>query len=457
MKKSLLALGLILLVCAPLAGRAQETTLVALDVSVPTDLPPEIPPPVVGPVIKVLTFNTWEIVSAKMRNERAAAIGKRIAELDPDIIAIQEMFEAKHRDIFLQSLADHGYRPAANKYFLRLYGSGILFLSKFPVLSVTFEPYRVNSPWYDIERIGGKGIAHLLLDTPHGRLDFFITHALSRTPAIFDAQGNFIPGDPKQTDRILQMYQIDRFVRAHRSPRGRSVIAAGDFNVSPEMLEYQFLIALTGFESSFEILNPGQNPSTFDEKNNMWVPDDFSRIDHILFKNYAGPDGFWLNPVRSRVEMDGKFVGPDGKEYNYSDHYGIYTEFEVTQNPALAPPSPEGRVRGTNACAACAEAAGAGAEIALTPENYPAWRDYALGVMGEAYWRKDRTNPLVIPMAELLTSPPSAAGRVELDDRAQKELKKRGCPDDCGREAKAADRPGDESWTRRLQSFSPWN
>jgi len=461
MKKLLLSLSIISLFLVPFPGRSQDTepaagnTAAAPVCAVPGVLP-ETATPVTGPVIKVLTFNTWEIISAKERETRAAAMGKRVAELDPDIISIQEMFEERHRKIFLQSLADHGWKPAGSAYFNRLYGSGILFLSKYPILSITFEAYRVNAPWYDIERIGGKGLAHLLLDTPYGRLDYFITHAISRTPAIFDDDGNFIPGDPRQVDRILQMYQIDRFVRALRAPRGRSLIMSGDFNVSPEMLEYPFLVRLTGFESSFELLNPGQNPSTFCKKTDMWVTDEFSRIDHIFFKNFEGQDGFWLRPVLSRVEMTEKFKAPDGREYNYSDHYGLYSEFEVVTDPAAVKPSPAGLTRNLNACAACAAAASAGDAIALTAENAPAWDDYALWVLGDAYRRKDRTSPLVIPMAEIIAADAAGGATVKLSDPARAELKKTRCPQDCAGEGQAPGKPGNESLTRKMQSFSPW-
>jgi endonuclease/exonuclease/phosphatase family metal-dependent hydrolase len=412
-------------------------------------------PTAAGPVIKVLTFNTWGIVSAKYRPERAEAMGRKIAQLDPDIVAIEEMFESPHRQIFIDSLRAHGYQPAAIIYFRKLYGSGILFISKFPVYAAVFEPYRVNSAWYDVERLGGKGIAHLDLNTPYGRLDFFITHALSRSTPIFDPQGKFIPGDPLQVDRLVQMYQIDQFVRSHKSPWTRSIMVAGDFNVSPEMLEYQLLASITGFESSFELLNPGQNPSTFCHQTNMFVPDDFSRIDHIFFKNYEGREGFWLKPMLSRVEMTEKFKGPGGRELNYSDHYGIYTEFEVVTDPAAVKPSADGVVPDGALCQACARPGYADGKISLTPENAPAWRDYALAVLAETYARKDRDNPLVIPMAEVLVADPAASPTVVLDAKARAELEAYGCPRKC-RPAELPSKPGDESLERKLQSFSPW-
>ncbi len=52
----------------------------------------------------VLTFNIWGVIwDAEQRTVRAEAIGRRIAELDPDIIALQEVFEPHHRKVLLKA------------------------------------------------------------------------------------------------------------------------------------------------------------------------------------------------------------------------------------------------------------------------------------------------------------------------------------------------------------------
>jgi len=132
------------------------------------------------------------------------------------------------------------------------------------------------------------------------------------------------------------MYQIDQIIHSSRNTQAKSIIAAGDWNVSPEMLEFHVLLKLTGFENSFDVLHPGENPSTF-AKTDTWVTDDFSRIDHIFYKNFPGDQGFWVKPVESRLVMTEKVKDPAGKEVNLSDHYGLLTVFEVFPE---AKPSP---------------------------------------------------------------------------------------------------------------------
>lgn len=387
----------------------------------------------VEPKLTVLTFNIWGITGAKARVIRAEAIGRRIAALDPDIVAIEEAFEKRHRKVLFESLAKGGYEFADSRYFRKLYGSGVLFISKYPIESALFEPYRVNAAFYDIERLGGKGIAHLRLATPWGPLDFFHTHALARMTPVFDNEGNYIPGDPKHIDRLLQMYQIDRFVRGQKNPRARSIIAAGDFNVSPEMLEYRFLSTLTGFENSFDAIHPGKNPSTF-SPNCVFVKDDYSRIDHIFYKNFEGPEGFWLKPTSSRVEMVDRFTNPKNlKEINYSDHYGLLTEFEVIEEGG-ASPSPAGVVSLECPCCngECPLQGYSGGVLEITSANFRSWQDVALDVFRVAYEKKERENDLIPPMARVVEWDPSSDPiKIEIPSNERKAWEKRVCGGEC--------------------------
>jgi endonuclease/exonuclease/phosphatase family metal-dependent hydrolase len=316
--------------------------------------------------IRVLQFNVWGIFSSKDKSFRMSENAKAIAALDPDIIALEEAFDRKSRKQIVEGLKAAGYPIGGWHYWHKPYGSGVMLITKHPIESLAFEKYRVQCPPTNMEHYAGKGMAHAVLKTPHGPLDFYLTHVLSRTPAIFDEQGEFIPGDPFQVDRILQMYQIDQYVHQTRNPMGRSFIAAGDWNVSPEMLEFHVLLKLTGFENSFDLLHPGDNPSTF-SKNDTWVIDDFSRIDHIFFKNFPGDQGFWVKPIESRVVFKEKVKDPKGKEVNLSDHYGLLTVFEVVDQ---AEPSPN--------------------------------RTPAPEAIQQAYEKKDRRSKEVIPAAEKL-------------------------------------------------------
>ncbi len=383
------------------------------------------------PKLKVLSYNVWGIVGAKQRTLRAVAIGKKIAELDPDVVAIQEAFNYRHRDILFDSMKEAGYEWEDSVYFRDMYGSGILLISKYPMEKVLYEPYRLTGGPFYIEWLGGKGIAHVRLDTPWGLLDFFDTHAIARMDRIFDEDGNFIPGDRHQPDRLLNMYQIDRYVRGQRNRLGRSVLVAGDYNVSPQMLEYDFLKAKSGFESAYEAVHPGENQSTYSLDNN-WVTLEASRIDHVMFKNYDGEAGFWLKPTEARVELMDPFTSPKKKqveEVNYSDHFAMYAEFEVVTDGQVTPSQP-GLINDFCDCEACSLTGYCDGTLDLNEANIKCWQNYALDVYARAYQEQDRNNPLLIPMAEIIAGGGDDK-KVIFSPEAIEKMEKLGCKCQC--------------------------
>ena len=62
------------------------------------------PIPDAGPWIDVLTFNIWNIIGAQDAKVRAVAIGRKIAELDPDLVAFEEAFDQSKRQLLIDNL-----------------------------------------------------------------------------------------------------------------------------------------------------------------------------------------------------------------------------------------------------------------------------------------------------------------------------------------------------------------
>jgi endonuclease/exonuclease/phosphatase family metal-dependent hydrolase len=376
------------------------------------------------PPLKVLTFNLYGIIGAEAASLRAAASAHKIAQLDPDIIALEEAWVYRDRSIFLDHLQKAGYEIKDWRYVRNLYGAGLLLVSKYPIIQFRFERYKVAGGTSDLEWLGGKGISYALLQTPWGPLDFFHTHAIARMTDVFDATGHYIPGDPLETDRLLQMHQINRYVRGQRLQNNRSLIMVGDFNVSPEMREYRFLLALTGFENAFDLLNPGQNPSTFSVKN-VFVTQECSRIDHVFFKNFTGTQGFGLKPVTAKIEMTDLFTNPkDMTQINYSDHYGLLVEFEPIPFANAPKPSPPGITPLPAPCQSCPLEGYKEGTLTLSNQNLRAWQDLALRFYDRArrYDMKQRQNPLLVPFADILIA--SGPTEIAFEDEARTELEK---------------------------------
>ena len=288
--------------------------------------------PALGRELKVLSYNVWGIFGARYRPERMAEIAKRITELDPDVAVLVEAFEPEHREILLQGLRAQGFPLETVRYYPNGgYGSGVLVLSKFPLVRDRFAGFRVYVPPGRGETRMGKGMAALELHTPDGDVLLVALHALSRTMPL-RLFGRVIQTDARKCNRLLEMYEIADLVKQKQAETGvKAVLVAGDFNVSPELLEYQLLLALSGLKNSFDALHPGENPPTFASEN-PFVPHFQGmnqRIDHILFRNFMNGEGPGLSPLESKVVMKETFTLPSGQPIQTSDHYGMWTAFAL--------------------------------------------------------------------------------------------------------------------------------
>jgi hypothetical protein len=245
---------------------------------------------------------------------------------------------------------------------------------------------------------------------------------MPRMNLIFDAQGNYLDADAKQTDRLLQMVEVSQMVERMRDPDGASVIVAGDFNVSPEMLEYQLLLAAGGFRSSFSTLYPGENPTTYTRQGNEFATVEASRLDHILYRNYPGAVGHRVEPVEARIVM--KELAPDpklGRSIPLSDHWGMFTVFAL-RAPAELEPDPAPPPAKDRRPADFYLPAIQSGTIELTAENRPAWQALSRAVLENAMARRRDKSPLIRPAAEILAGWSAAEGKpqVHLDPRQQK-------------------------------------
>jgi len=286
-----------------------------------------------GQELKVLSYNVWGITGAKYRPERMAEIAKRITELNPDVVVLAEAFEQEHREILLKGLREQGFPLQTVRYYPNGgYGSGVMVLSKYPAVQDQFAGFRVYVPPGRGETKMGKGMAALQLHTPQGDIELIALHALSRTMPL-KIWGRVMQTDARKCNRLLEMYEIAEMVKQKPAETGvKGVIVAGDFNISPELLEYQLLLALSGLTNSFDALHPGENPPTFASGNSFvfpHLPGMNQRIDHILFRNFGAGHGPGLVPKESRVVMKETFALPQGEQIHTSDHYGMFTVFAL--------------------------------------------------------------------------------------------------------------------------------
>jgi endonuclease/exonuclease/phosphatase family metal-dependent hydrolase len=296
------------------------------------------------PEIKILAYNVWGIYNAKFREERMAEIAKAIVELDPDVAILIEAFEEPHREILLQGLESLGSSLSNIRYFPNAdYGSGIFVLSRYPVIRDELVSFRVYVPPGRGEEKMGKSVAILRVRTPYGDILVVGLHALSRTMFARIGRG-IIQTDARKCARLLQMYEIAKTLdEKQKQEKVNAVVAGGDFNVFPGLLEYELLMALSGFANAYDKVHPGENEPTFSSENPFtliplkWMD---QRIDHLIYANFSGRDGPGLVPMDARVVMKQTFEGPSGKQINLSDHYGIFARFAVDKDAQVLKHAP---------------------------------------------------------------------------------------------------------------------
>ncbi len=289
--------------------------------------------------ISVLAYNIWGVISARYRPARVAEIPAAIIQLDPDIINLEEAFRPQDHKALREGFEELGYPIRTWHYQDCGYGTGILLISRFEAEEIGYQKFRAVGDIYSYERLACRGLLRAVFRTPGGVLEFYSTHSIPRMNLIFTEDMELIEGDPKELYRYLQMYELSRMFKERRGPGARSIIAAGDFNVSPEMREYKLLMRLSGLRNSFDEMHPGENPSTYCIKTNEFATIEGSRIDHILYQNYEGTRGLYLKPVESRVVMKNQLKTKRG-QMHLSDHYGIFTVFEVADEGEIQKSSP---------------------------------------------------------------------------------------------------------------------
>jgi endonuclease/exonuclease/phosphatase family metal-dependent hydrolase len=348
--------------------------------------------------ITVLTFNVYDPFFGPNRTERIKALPEAVMALEPlpDVMVFEEFFKEGHREMFVADLRELGYPVETAHYLKKHYGTGVLVISRFPLESFEFTPFRVDGAIYDVERYVGKGVHHYILQTPHGPLELFATHPIARWKPLYDEEGAHLDRDRVTIDRLLEIERIARVIAAQADPGARSIVLAGDLNASPDMWSYQYLIARTGFEDSYYAVHPGQYASTYSPESTM-VNTDWSRIDHVLFKNLPGKRGFWLKPVSSEVVLKQKIKLESGEETSFSDHFGVLSSFEVMEKPGAVRMSAGYRPEKSVGRRSRSDLAGRG--IMLTEENHLDWQAWAVETMDKAERRYNRFSVKAIPAA----------------------------------------------------------
>jgi endonuclease/exonuclease/phosphatase family metal-dependent hydrolase len=272
--------------------------------------------------LRVLTINIWNRQGPW--ENRLRLLQKGIAELDPDIVGLQEVIHRPNKPEACQAsqLADAwsraggpgeihvGFGPAWNYENGDQFGNAIL--SRFPLR---------DGRTFDLPTRDARCAVFARAETPAGLLPFFVTHLSWK----FD-EGNL------REDQVLA---IAGYIRETVEPGDLPAVLVGDLNAAPEATEIRFLRGLHAldrksvhFTDCFERVGAGPGV-TFDPPNNPHAALTYEaprRIDYVMV---AGPDGEGRGmPLTARVVLD-QVVQEEGQRIAPSDHYGVLAEIRM--------------------------------------------------------------------------------------------------------------------------------
>ncbi len=352
--------------------------------------------------IKVLTYNVFGVMVAPARKARMEKIGEEIGKLNPDVIGFQEAFAERHKQEILAGLEKSGWGKPYQFYQKKWYGPGAWIVSKYPLEDAQMHCYPVNGTALDSDYYAKKGMAYARVQTPFGPLDFFTTHLIARYTDLYDREGKLRENDWIKNDRLLQAEQAAWLIQNSNSKSGtRSLVAVGDFNSPPLLLEYKLFKDLSGLNNVADE-TPILNCSAQNEDCRL-----DQRIDHIFYQNYPGPSGFYLQPVKTELVLDQPVSTRRGR-IKLSDHNGLLTEFAVLgDDDPGAKISDRSRAEvSLTAQAAAGNFSGLKAQLdrgdGLLKD--PAWKIFAVKNLDQFNREGNRTNRATILLAKVLTA-----------------------------------------------------
>jgi len=257
--------------------------------------------------IRVLTLNIWNRLGPW--EERLVAIREILQEESPDIIGLQEVITTPHGDNLDQGkaiAAGLGYEVAFGASHGEGFSFGNAVLSRWPIVEseVTILPGGEESE--------PRSVLFAEIDSPVGRLPFFVTHLAWR----------FHEGSVRQAQAIAVAAKVKEKARPGRPPG----ILVGDFNAEAEADEVRYLKGLTAlgqprcvyFADAFAVAGDGSKGATFSKANpfaaTLREPD--RRIDYVFVQRFN--DDVRGTPIEARVCFNRAVNG-----CYPTDHFGV--------------------------------------------------------------------------------------------------------------------------------------
>lgn len=284
--------------------------------------------------VRILTLNVWGLpdritnlakIPKKEKPDRKTRIKNICNHLTEfDIVGFQEVWIKEDKETIIQAGKHVGFNYA--HYFKSGFmGSGLLVLSRFPIIEQMYYPFKLNGFVYNFHHgdyMAGKGTGRVTIYHPksNSRIHVFITHTIAQ----------YSETDPYAAHRMCQSFELGQIVRAYaKGTRSEDLIVVlGDFNVEPHTMEHRLLKRVAKLRDSFIDKEGGH---TYIER---FAKDKKQerRIDYIMYRTKNTETGWYLSkPARVVMKPGGEKIekGDTYPVYMYSDHLGVTCSFKV--------------------------------------------------------------------------------------------------------------------------------
>ncbi|KAG0057511.1 hypothetical protein BGZ83_009150 [Gryganskiella cystojenkinii] len=285
---------------------------------------------------------------SKDREDRMGAIGRYIADSARgyDIVGLQEVWV--YDDYLRIKELVRDTLPYSKHWHSGVLGSGLVILSKFPIVHTMMRRFALNGDPYKFSHgdwyVGKCCVSATVVHPTCGEIEVFNTHL----HAGYDPVGT---PDSYLGCRIGEAWEMASLVKA-ATTQGRHVLSLGDYNSAPNSLVIQLLTKQGGVTDSWKRLHPEPNPVpsgltpeegvtimgvTCDTPLNTWSNHSWlnyltndpigERLDYIFYRET--PELVCTSvEVAVREQISG--IGTKGSPVkNYSDHFGVHATFAI--------------------------------------------------------------------------------------------------------------------------------
>ncbi|DBA04328.1 TPA: hypothetical protein N0F65_002090 [Lagenidium giganteum] len=281
--------------------------------------------------LRILSLNAWGIPTAPKCTERAAEIASAIENYE--IVVLQEIWHRRERSLIISRAYDigfhyyHYFHPAVG-FPLPMgpdsFGTGLLVLSKFPLVNVTYHSFSLSGRPYALHEadfVANKGIGLLRVQTPAGQVDLFVTHLLAN----YNHLGKPGPGDRYLSHRTSQAYELAQFINA--TSKSNFAVVCGDFNSPSDCLVLRITRDVCQLRDAFTDMNSSDGLTFATEDNKFSHGEHPMRMDYILYKvsKQSSKSPRW-QLTKSNVYKQ-FFTDDKGEKFPISDHFGVFAEF----------------------------------------------------------------------------------------------------------------------------------